>query len=388
MRASAVEAVQVRRRIVLPPTVECVDDARAFAALRDEWNELLRASAADCPFLTWEWLDAWWTHLRESAALRLVTIRDGGELLAVAPLRLSRGSLPWSSTLEFLGTGYAGSDYMDAIVRRGSEAASLRAFARFLKSQKLALRFDRLPPSSLAAPLADYLAADGWTTSRAADGACPVILLRGHSWDSYLATLGAAHRANVRRRLRALEQHFDVRFERVGSEAARRAAVSALIAFHQQRWGTRGGSTAFLTPALRAFQDDATRRTLESGWLRLYVLYLDGALAAVMYGFSYNRRFYFYQHGFDEQFQRHSVGLALMALSIRAAIDEGAEEFDMLWGVEPYKWLWARDARPLQQIYVFPNHFGGTLHRGAVEAQRRLGRFARRALITGDHRGT
>ena len=43
-----------------------------------------------------------------------------------------------------------------------------------------------------------------------------------------------------------------------------------------------------------------------------------------MYGFFYNRQFYFYQHGFDDRYSRHSIGLVLMALTLRAAIDEGA----------------------------------------------------------------
>jgi hypothetical protein len=43
-----------------------------------------------------------------------------------------------------------------------------------------------------------------------------------------------------------------------------------------------------------------------------------------------------------------------MGLTIRAAIDEGAAEFDMLWGVEPYKFLWARDRRELRNIQSFP----------------------------------
>ena len=54
----------------------------------------------------------------------------------------------------------------------------------------------------------------------------------------------------------------------------------------------------------------------------------------------YGGRFYFYQHGYDERYAAHSVGLVLMALTIRAAIDEGAHEFDMLWGTESYKSLW------------------------------------------------
>ena len=69
-----------------------------------------------------------------------------------------------------------------------------------------------------------------------------------------------------------------------------------------------------------------------------------------------------------------------MALTIRAAIDEGAAEFDMLWGTEAYKWLWARDAGRCSRIHLFPPHLAGRVHRRAVEARRRLGRLARRVL--------
>jgi len=115
-----------------------------------------------------------------------------------------------------------------------------------------------------------------------------------------------------------------------------------------------------------------TRRFLARGWLRMYILRLDGVPAAVMYGFLYNRTFYFYQHGFDDRYQQYSIGLVLMALSIRAAIDEGAAEFDMLWGTEPYKFLWARKTRELRNIHLFPPHLAGQLHRGLFLARRRL----------------
>jgi CelD/BcsL family acetyltransferase involved in cellulose biosynthesis len=97
-----------------------------------------------------------------------------------------------------------------------------------------------------------------------------------------------------------------------------------------------------------------------------------------MYGFMHNGRFYFYQHGFDDQYQQHSIGLVVMGLSIRAAIDEGVNAFDMLWGVEPYKWLWARETRELRKIHLFPPHAGGRIHLGASRARRSLGTLARR----------
>jgi CelD/BcsL family acetyltransferase involved in cellulose biosynthesis len=356
--------------VVASVTVQQVEDATAFAALRPQWNDLLRDSVSDNPFLTWEWQYTWWNQLRESSALHLVLVRSGDELIAIAPLRLVTS--PWScfSRLEFLGTGYAGSDYLDLIVRRGRESESVTALAHYFKAQQLCLRFNHLSPCSLAAQLAAALTTDGWISKAADDGTCPIIPLAGHTFDSYLATLGSSHRANVRRRIRALRQQFDMRLERVTTDTERRDALSSLAVWSGRRWKDRGGSTAFITPAVRAFQDQVSVRALEQRWLLIYVLRLNGKAAAVMYGFHYGGRFYFYQHGFDDGYKAQSLGLVLMGLTIRAVIDEGAREFDMLWGVEPYKFLWARDTCALQRIELFPPNLGGTLHRHAVEIRR------------------
>jgi CelD/BcsL family acetyltransferase involved in cellulose biosynthesis len=366
--------------------VECVDSTWGFTALRPHWNELLRTSAVNGPFLTWEWLHAWWQHLHASHTLQILVVRDGADLIAIAPLRRTPGALPGFSRLEFLGTGHAGSDYLDIIVRTGREADATQALAAYLNAGKSAIRLNHVPETSASALVAEQLAGGGWAMATDADGVCPILPIGGHTWDSFLATVGSAHRANVRRRLRAIEQNFTVRFALVTTEAERREALDALTGFHERRFSSEGGSTAFLTPDVRAFQDDATRRALDRGWLRMYVLHLNDTIAAVMYGFFFNRQFYFYQHGFDDQFARHSVGLVLMSLTVRAAIDEGAQTFDLLWGTEPYKWLWTRQTRPLRQIHLYPPHISGRIHRRAVDTRRRLGRLVRRVLSPGEDR--
>jgi CelD/BcsL family acetyltransferase involved in cellulose biosynthesis len=303
--------------------------------------------------------------------------------VAIAPLRLAVPRFRVFRRLEFLGTGEAGSDYLDLIVRRGHEADALRSIADCLQARTLTIRLTHLPPASLAAQLARQLADRAWRTSSSDDGVCPVVDLRGHTFDSFLATLGASHRANVRRRLRAIERQFTVRFDEVTGSDERREMLAALAAFHASRYAGRGGSTAFSTPAARAFHEAATQDALERGWLRMYALRLDGQLAAVMYGFNHGGRFYFYQHGYDERFSSLGVGLVLMALTIRTAISEGALEFDMLWGTEPYKSLWTHEARRLQRVELFPRRLTEVLHRHAAEARRGIAQLARRVLSHG-----
>lgn len=360
-------------------TVNLINRSGDFERLAPQWNELLRDSAANAPFLTAEWLHAWWTHLGRPRKLEVLTIDEGGRLIAAAPFWVSRGPLGMFSRLEFLGTGCAGSDYLDVIARSGREREVVGLLADALKRRKRALRLNHVPPVSFASRLAAALAHDTWTSSTSTAGVCPFIPLAGHTWDSYLASLGASHRANFRRRLRALTTRFEMRFEKVADETDRHAALRAIVGFHEQRFGRRG-STAFLTPALRAFHDDVTRRMFASGWLRFYTLRLGDAIAAVMYGFLYSDRFYFYQHGFDPQYDSFSVGLVLMGLTIRAALEEGAVEFDMLYGTEQYKRLWARDERALYQIQLYPPHIAGLLQHRTVEAERSMRTVARRIL--------
>jgi CelD/BcsL family acetyltransferase involved in cellulose biosynthesis len=366
--------------------VKWITDAAAFRALRSEWTRLLRASPANGPFLAWEWLHPWYCHCAEGADLRLLCVHDGDELIAIAPFVLARGRLGWPSRLEFLGTGYAGSDYLDVIVRDGRDADALNALSCALEATRLSLRLRHVSERAVSVQLSEGLANRRWVHATTADGVCPVISLAGHTWDSYLGTLGAAHRANVRRRLRTLDRTFRVRFEQVRSDAARRDALEALVRFHRRRYVARGGSTAFARRDLEAFHEDSTRHALEAGWLRMFVLRLDDAIAAVMYGFLYDRRFYFYQHGFDDRFGSHSIGLVLMAMTVRAAIDEDADAFDLLWGDEAYKALWARDAVRLCQVHVFPPHVTGRIQQHAVATRRSLARLARRVLPSGDTR--
>jgi CelD/BcsL family acetyltransferase involved in cellulose biosynthesis len=358
-------------------SVEVIDQLPGFEALRPQWNELLHASAANGPFLTWEWMYAWWTNLRGRSRLQIFVVRVGDEIVAIAPLQVTRDRLPWFSTLEFLGMGCAGSDYLDLIVRSGFEGKAVHALAESIESRGLALRLSHLRPGSQASRLARTLKSGGWACRKTQAGVCPVIPLAGHTWDSYIATRDTGHRANVRRQMSAVQRLFAVRFERAASTSQRLDALTALTRFHDGRWGKHGGSTAFQTGDAQAFHRDATRRALDADWLRLYALYFDDQLAGVMYAFAYDHRFYFYQHGFDERYQKYSPGVLLLALTISAAIDEGATEFDLLWGIESYKRLWADDARHLGRLDLFPAHLGGRVHQKSIDAHSSV-----RAVVT------
>lgn len=364
--------------------VTVIEDPSRLSHLAEEWSELLENSDANGMFLTREWLETWWRHFAGTRTLAITTVRRHSRLLGLAPFSMGSkrfGGLMPSETLEYLGTGLAGSDYLDVVIRRGCEPQVSRALAEFFQRRRVVITMSHMRETDHAAGrLIGELAQAGWTASRRTVDICPRIALNGHTWESYLAGLGSQHRYNFNRRLKNLHKQGMLVLDIVEKEDQRRDALETLIALHNLRWDERGGSGSFHLPVMREFHDAFSRLALERGWLRLFILRLDGRPIGALYGFRYGRRFYFYQSGFDPAFRQHSVGLVTMGLAIRQALQEGVEEYDLLHGTESYKYLWAKDSQPLVRVDLYPPGLGGRLCRGAVTLEDRAKTWARRAL--------
>jgi CelD/BcsL family acetyltransferase involved in cellulose biosynthesis len=364
--------------------IEKITDMGGLHALRAEWTDLLESSASDCVFLTWEWLSTWWKHRGGGKRLDVIAVRQGDELIGLAPLMVippRPGRLVPSPTRQFLASGNVGSDYLDVIVRKGRELEALSALASQLDREGLMLDLMRVNRRSAAALLlAGELEQRGWRLSEGPGDVCPFIDLAGHTWNSYLASFDAKHRYNVKHRLDRLMKQFDMRFERVQSEEQRREALAALVALHRERWTARGGSTALDAASLVAFHEEFSRLALERGWLRLYVMRLEGKPVAALYGFRYRHAFCFYQTGFAPAYSRHGVGQVTLSLTIKDAIEDGASEYDMLHGDEPYKFDWTRQVRELGRLELYPPSARGWLCRRGVALDRAARKTARRLL--------
>lgn len=369
---------------------EVIQDNQQFSNLREEWTELLHDSEIDCIFLTWEWLFTWWQYLGEDRKLLIIAVRKNGQLIGLAPLaiRPSRWKrlLPFKA-VEFLGTGNAGSDYLDLILRKSFEQEAMREIAAELDQRRLTVQLSNVrEDTSFISYLVNQLTNQGWMISSIPVDRCPFIDLRDKDWDSFVANLGKSHRYNLRRRLRKLREYFHVEMDLVEENVQRCAALKTLVDLHLHRWSGRGGSSAFHTKKLIGFHEKFTGLALERGWLRLYILRLNGKPAAGFYCMNYKDKYYYYQAGFDQNYSSYSVGLAGIALLVNKAIEEGAAEFDFLHGAEMYKYLWTSRDRKVQRLDLFLPYMRGKVYMQGMFLRREIKRtfdFYQR-IILGD----
>ena len=111
--------------------------------------------------------------------------------------------------------------------------------------------------------------------------------------------------------------------------------MASLFLLHEERWGDEG-SGAF-DSVRQAFHLDFARAALERGWLRLWIAEIDGRAVAAWHGFRFGGSEWYYQSGRDPEWERSSIGLVLMAHTLRAAIEDGMDSYRLLRGGETYK---------------------------------------------------
>jgi CelD/BcsL family acetyltransferase involved in cellulose biosynthesis len=285
---------------------------------------------------------------------------DDGEAVALVALEL-RGLTPLR-VARFAGHGAA--DLLGPVCAagRGHGAKALE----LVRGNFDLLIAERLPGSGWPAVLR------GRSVQREAS---PVVAVPEGGWEEYLAGRSSNLRSQLRRKeRRLLEKGLTYRLSREPDRLSE--DMEALVRLHGQRWGQR--ATQALGPARAAFHQEFAGIALERGWLRLWLAEIDGRTVAAWYGFRYGGAEWYYQSGRDPAFERHSLGLVLLAHTIREAMNDGAREYKLLRGAESYKDRFATADHGLQTVAVGRGVLGRAVSR-AVPAAARLRRRLRRS---------
>lgn len=336
-----------------------VTECASLPALRecsDEWTALIeRAASGAMPgsvFTGPEWTGAAWEYTpKGKRPFALLAREAGGRLVGVLPLTVSTrfGLL---GTLEVAGctpTGYPLGDYGGLVAERGYEAATWQAMLEHLRRSRWTMIDLRncMVSGDLAARI--YAGLPGgarWGLSVREVDICRRISL-APTFDDYLAGLSSNSRQNIRRKLRKLESDgYRIEAVDVNDEGARNAALDAVFKYHQERWANDPSGGAFPDERTREMHRHLAARMAEAGCLDLRVVRSPGGeTAGVIYNFREGGVGYFYQLGYsqDERWSPYSLGVCLLAESIRGAIEAGCHTFDLLRGDHDYK-----------------KHFGGT----------------------------
>lgn len=321
-------------------------DAARLGALRAEWSALFDAAGGPNPFLSWEWLHAWWRHFGARRAVWTLEARDASGRLAGLLLLGARPGLVGARRWQLLGNGVTGADGLDVLARPGEAAAVRRALAAALAATMGrwdVLELEDLPCGSpTIASLRDALAPRGVRIAVERRFVCPTFPIEG-TFEAHLRRI--RRRETYGRRCRWLARQPGFRIEVTTTPEAAPAAMNDFLRLHRLRWAAEGGSYGIPPGAAEAFHREVAAGLAARGWLRLYRLFLGRDAIAAVYGIEVGGRFYYYQSGYDPAWAARSPGMVLVGRTIEDAYARGLGDYEFLRGTEPYKLEWAADRR-------------------------------------------
>jgi CelD/BcsL family acetyltransferase involved in cellulose biosynthesis len=335
----------------VPVTAEIFDDARRLEPLRESWDAL--AVAAGRPFCAPGWALAWWRHASpKAAALRVVAVRDGGELVGIAPL--------WADSDESRGARYrllAGrlSAPVGPLAAEGREREVAAATAEALAAaspRPWAIVFEGQPVDrDWAGELAGAWPGRGPWRHATPPVASPTVDLSPADYESWLATKTGNFRQQARRFRRRLDKE-GATFRVAGPGEIERA-VSAFVDLHGARWSERGGSNA-LVDGLAPMLLDAAGELAPLGRFRAVTIEIDGTVVSAQLLVAAGGEVSYWNGGFDERWERHKPAQQTLLFAIADAIERGDRRIDLGPGAQDYKRRLADGEDAVDTVTVVP----------------------------------
>jgi CelD/BcsL family acetyltransferase involved in cellulose biosynthesis len=317
-----------------------------FAA---EFDVLLRSRPFASAFHTPDWQGAVARPFIRVGRYRLLSIRDEKGLAGVLPL--------WIRSDDVLeSAGALISDYLEPLLREGDETAVWTACLRAMggtpgvQPKGLVLhnvRTEFIAPDALQAAAAQ----EGFSLQIESVTKAQRVPLQD-SWDAFLAGLGAHDRKEIRRKLRNAESKAGARLLVADKEDEVLPALETTLSFMRRVSGRKGLKAQW---SYRPIFSRAGPGLARGGWLRVYLLELQGRVSAGTICFPSAHGPLLWGTGFDEAMRAWSPGIVLFSMAMRHAIGEGARNFDFLRGEARYKAELGAVESPISRITLTRN---------------------------------
>jgi CelD/BcsL family acetyltransferase involved in cellulose biosynthesis len=341
---------------------EIVRDNDALRALRDDWQRLWAVSAGDFYVLSFPVLWQAWTQViePEGNTLHIIVGRSGGRTVLIWPAMIRAEKLHgiWR-VAGWLGRDPI--DYGEVLVEPSNEREAWMQAA--LKRLVAAPGVDFLALESVRSDANAHCVLERACRWQVAEDPAPFIDLRGlSSGDELEAKLPKRFRQGMRRRARRLEEIGPLKFE-FEREPDRLEETIRWIIDRKREWiDERGIAEGHgLTDEHATSMIDIIRDGAKAGHALVARLSVNDQLIAADVSLLSGNRMYSDYGSFDLEWGKYSPGSLLLRETIKWAVDNGVEIFDLARGPDDYKVKWS-DGKIELTRYLIPCTLRGRIY--------------------------
>lgn len=337
-------------------SVEEVTDREQLRAIEPEWSRLVAEVPAPELFSTPEWITSWLDAFWVGQPIRFLLARDAGRLVGLAPLlvdgegmfccrnalALPISAISWRG--EILHADESADAVLDAFLTHLDDRGSFR------------LNLGRVAADSATAQSLRRIAKSRrlWTVWRG-DHRTPLIRLPG-TLDEYLESRSKHVRHELRRKRKKLEKAATVTVHVAQRADEMDAAFEHVRTVEANSWKGEAQTSFLEAPFAEQFYRDLFAKTVDRGWVRVYLMSVDGRPAAHLFGMVFRNRYYAFNASFDTALGTYSPGSVLMLHGIEDLCGEQLDLLDLMGSEYRWKNELATDLQDHVNVCIFP-HF-------------------------------
>jgi CelD/BcsL family acetyltransferase involved in cellulose biosynthesis len=337
--------------VVTPPlrgavrleTFTSFDDAQA---IEPEWDNLVTRLDGSL-YCTFTWCQVWWRHYGGGRDLRLITVRTGDELVGVLPFFIDSLRLPIPIGRARVGK-QVGADSTLAVLDPLVDAdVAEEAFTLVLTQLIEGDGVDMVHVAcSSAVSQIDSFRRSAAAISRVAriirdhESDSHTVLEMPNGFDAYIRSLSSHQRSNYRRKLKKLNNAYEVHVDVVQDGPVLEREFQAFVEMHQAQWQTMNKLGHFEDwPASREFSSDLVRTFARAGRVRLVRLLADGKVLAYYWCFGLNCTYYWRLSArlVGEQWDQYALGRVGVVKMMEVAAADGVTAIEAGVGSYGYK---------------------------------------------------
>ena len=314
----------------------------------EAWDALCLRSVTNTVFQSWAWHSAWFKEFGDQSRLYLVSVKENGQLIGLAPLCIIlKGPL---RILKFIGTGH--SDYSDFIYSK-DKAQVVGEIFKFLKTRGTdwdAMALDYIPESSPTVRSLPIVCKEaGLCPSLYSELPCPVFLIDRDKGN--LKEL--INKKKLKQDHHSFQDKGEYEVLHLKSNEAIMSYLDLFFSQHKERCKAVGRQSLFERDCNQQFYKNLVMDLCPRQWLNFTILRSAGKTIAFHFGFTYNRSFICYKPSFDGRFSKYSPGQVLLRELFLFCADKEFDVFDFTTGDEEYKQRFTNAQRKNCSFKVF-----------------------------------
>jgi CelD/BcsL family acetyltransferase involved in cellulose biosynthesis len=323
--------------------VAWIREVGELEALAGEWDALAARQAERSPFDLHCWYVSWWRAFGAGGELAVLTLRDGGELAGIFPLRRAGGQLLSLSNVH--------SPLYRPIAR---DREALAALVEAALAAAGGLELASLPEGDAAtAQLREGAGGAGKLSLLERAHVSPTVDTSG-DFDIWREQSKKRWGAPLERFRRKMGRDHEAELSIVEPPDDLEAELADGYRVEASGWKGEQGTAIVSKPETEIFYTEVARAFERRGELRFSRIRLDGETAAFDLTLLHDNRLHLLKTGFDERFRKLAPGLVMRLSIIERCFELGLASHELLGDESEWKAKFQTGVRPYATLRLYP----------------------------------